>query len=249
MIGTKALLDQPELSIKISGFALHQGGLGFSQTANRLAFAFDELVFPRPGDDRYRIVRRVAVHCHHHLGCSNLAHWFEFSQFLERVQWYMLVAQQVGNLWADARKQISLFPNKCHVDVQSAGKPLFGNPLLDRIQDHLVFLNHCEPAYATIVSECFVLGGNEAYHLALLSFAKDIDAQMPIQQMKLAGFKMITNHYRRLDDPDLSDRCYDLSIFGRFADRARHFAQGEDVGYGNAQRRMFKGERYWLGGF
>ncbi len=70
------------------------------------------------------------------------------------------------------------------------------------------------PAYPPIVSECFILSGDQADDLDIAAPPQDIDTQMAIEKVIALGVSMVPHYDRRLDDANLCDRCCNLRIFG-----------------------------------
>ena len=80
VVGSVALLDQLEMTIKLGTFPAHQLDLRFGQAADSFVLLFDEVFFCRRRDDRFDIAGRVAVHRDHHLSSGNLPHWLHSAQ-------------------------------------------------------------------------------------------------------------------------------------------------------------------------
>src|SRR3546814_13496586 len=67
--------------------------------------------------------------------------------------------------------------------VQTCALPIFlGNPLLESLQDHLVFLHDCHAADPLIVCDCLIIGSDEANNIFVAAFFQDFYADMTIKQ-------------------------------------------------------------------
>ena len=53
-----------------------------------------------------------------------------------------------GRLGADAIQQFASPPEAGDVDIERLGDPFHGDAVLDRFEDHLVFLNDRNPVHA-----------------------------------------------------------------------------------------------------
>src|SRR3546814_18256167 len=76
----------------------------------------------------------------------------EFLEFAERIYRYHAVLKQLCYFIAYAVEQPTFITDSCYIDVERTGEALLGNPLLESLQDHLVFLHDCHAADPLIVS-------------------------------------------------------------------------------------------------
>ena len=90
-------------------------------------------------------------------GCLKLAQWSELLELPERVDRHVLVREQFGNFGTYSLKQTALSPDVCNVDVECFGNTLFRDTALNRLQDHSMFLNHCDSIDAFVVSESLII--------------------------------------------------------------------------------------------
>src|SRR3546814_1940641 len=100
--------------------------------------------------------------------------------------------------------------------VQTCALPIFlGNPLLESLQDHLVFLHDCHAADPLIVCDCLIIGSDEANNIFVAAFFQDFYADMPIKQPIAIPLPFYSDHNRRLDNANLADRRRNLPEFNR----------------------------------
>src|SRR5690606_34887906 len=126
------------------------------------------------------------------------------------------------------------------VHVQGTREPLFGHSLLDRFQDHLVFLDDRDAADALVVRECLVLGGHETHNLGLSTGPKDVDPDMAVKQVEEVAVRTVPDHDGRFDDADFRDGGGDLAILNRFDYRGSKLPKRHYVGQGDAEARRLE---------
>ena len=123
-----------------------------------------------------------------------------------------LVFQDRDGFFADAVQQARLAPDAAHVEVERERDLFLGHAALDRLADHLVFLDRREAADLSIVGEGLVVGGDETFHLALARVLQRLDPQVAVEQQPGRGLVGVPDDDGRLDDPDLGDGGHDLPV-------------------------------------
>src|SRR3546814_9603215 len=93
----------------------------------------------------------------------------EFLEFAERIYRYHAVLKQLCYFIAYAVEQPTFITDSCYIDVERTGEALLGNPLLESLQDHLVFLHDCHAADPLIVCDCLIIGSDEENNIFVRS--------------------------------------------------------------------------------
>src|SRR3546814_5482596 len=132
-----------------------------TETSYGLLPVAHELVLRCRRYERFGIGPRKLVHRHHGLGGFDLPHGAEFLEFAERIYRYHAVLKHLCYFIAYAVEQPKFITDSCYIDVERTGEALLGNPLLESLQDHLVFLHDCHAADLLIVSDCLIIVSDE----------------------------------------------------------------------------------------
>src|SRR3546814_2084941 len=133
----------------------------------------------------------------------------------------LAVLKQLCYFIAYAVEQPTFITDSCYIDVERTGEALLGNPLLESLQDHLVFLHDCHAADPLIVCDCLIIGSDEANNIFVVAFFQDFYADMPIKQPIAIPFPFYSYHNRRLDNANLADRRSTLPAFNHLFNPVR----------------------------
>jgi len=183
LIITIRCLDLLHFALKSVHFGLHLGHLFGGYAFGYLGlFRIDKLIDRRGGQQSLRIGDRIIIHGHHQLRHFHLADGLQLFQGPEGVDRAMTVLQQIGDFEADAIEQAAFAADQSHVDIKRLGDSVFGHAGLDRFQDHLVFLNGGQAAYALVVGEGFVIGCDQAHGVERAEILQDLQADMAVEQ-------------------------------------------------------------------
>lgn len=172
----------------------------------------DQLCLRRSREDRIHIGDGIIVGVDQQFGRLDLAHSLHLAQRVEHCAGRGLVLQDRDGFLTYAVQEADLTPDAAHVEIERERDLLLRHAALNRLSDHLVFLNRRETADLPVVGEGFIVGGDQAFHLARACVLQRLDAHVTVEQQPGGRLVRVPDDDGRLDDPDLGDGGNDLSV-------------------------------------
>jgi hypothetical protein len=125
-----------------------------------------------------------------------------------------LILQPFNRFWADAQQPRLVFAHRLDLEIERLRDPLLGNPRLDRLRDHPMFLNRRDPIHSVIVGASLVVRRHEAQRVGPTEISKHFQSYVPIEKQMKPTFAWLRIYDERLDDPDLPYRRLDRLVTG-----------------------------------
>jgi hypothetical protein len=119
-----------------------------------------------------------------------------------------LVLEHLRDFGTHSVEQRALGLDPPDVDIECLGEFLFGDPALDRLDDHLVLLDRRQPIDPLVVGEGLIVIGNQARGLAVAEVRQRGVAQMAVDQHIGSGVVLAPRDDQGLDETPRSIRSY-----------------------------------------